>query len=143
MNSAAAFAAGLVFGIGLLVSGMANPAKVLGFLDFAGRWDPSLLVVMATAVPVAALAYLRKTTLAGVAITLPAKRDIDRRLVFGAVLFGIGWGLAGFCPAPAIVSVGAGRSQGIAFVVALIAGMAIFEIVDRASVAPRAVEGDA
>jgi len=135
MNALFALAAGLVFGIGLLVSGMADPAKVLGFLDVAGRWDPTLLVVMATAVPVAAIAHRiadrRKATFFGVAINLPQTRDIDRRLVAGAVVFGAGWGLVGLCPAPALLTVGAGRLPGIVFAIAMLAAMAAFEIIER------------
>jgi uncharacterized protein len=131
MTALMAFAAGLVFGIGLLVSGMANPAKVLGFLDVAGRWDPSLIVVMLTAIPIAAFAYRRKSTLFGAPLELPSVRNIDRRLVAGAIVFGAGWGLAGFCPAPAIVAVGAGRVQALVFIVALLVGMAMFELIER------------
>ena len=112
MNATLAFVSGLVFGVGLLVSGMADPVKVLGFLDLAGRFDPSLLVVMVTAIPVAAIAFRiarrRNATLLGAALRLPAARDIDRRLVAGAIVFGAGWGLAGLCPAPALLTIGAG-----------------------------------
>ena len=139
MNAAAAFAAGLVFGIGLLVSGMADPSKVLGFLDITGRFDPSLAVVMASALPVAAIAYAiakrRTATFAGAAFDLPTSRTIDRRLVAGSIVFGIGWGLAGVCPGPGLVVLGAGRSEGIVFVAALLAGMAAFELLERRSAA--------
>src|SRR5215469_11338070 len=101
MRKLSAFACGLLFGIGLLVSGMANPAKVLGFLDLAGNWDPSLAFVMAGAIAVAApafwLARKRASSLAGAPIQLPTSRRIDGRLIGGALLFGAGWGLAGFC----------------------------------------------
>jgi uncharacterized membrane protein YedE/YeeE len=149
MSAFTAFLAGLVFGIGLLVSGMANPAKVLGFLDIAGRWDPSLLLVMAGAIPVAAVAYrvaaARTATFLGGTIDVPTRREIDFRLAAGAAIFGIGWGLAGLCPAPAIVAVGAGRAQGAVFTVAMLAGMTVFAIVDalRTHAAPAAVAGDA
>jgi uncharacterized membrane protein YedE/YeeE len=106
---------GLVFGLGLLVSGLANPRKVLGFLDLAGAWDPSLALVMggAIAVGVAAFAFARRRTVSflGVGMELPGESTIDRRLVVGSVLFGIGWGIAGLCPGPALVALGAGRPR--------------------------------
>jgi uncharacterized membrane protein YedE/YeeE len=127
----AAFVAGLVFGLGLLLSGMADPAKVLGFLDLAGAWDPSLVMVMVGAIALAALAFAgvrgRATSLLGDPIQLPTKRTIDRRLIVGALLFGAGWGLAGFCPGPALVALGMGVPQAIVFVVAMLAGMGLFE----------------
>jgi uncharacterized membrane protein YedE/YeeE len=130
-----AFVAGLVFGLGLVISGMVNPVKVLGFLDFAGAWDPSLALVMAGAVAVGAIAFAlagrRASTLPGVSIALPATRDIDRRLVLGSLAFGIGWGLAGFCPGPAVVALGAGKLKAIVFVAAMMAGMLIFELLER------------
>jgi uncharacterized membrane protein YedE/YeeE len=130
-----AFVAGLVFGLGLVISGMVNPVKVLGFLDFAGAWDPSLALVMAGAVAVGAIAFAlagrRASTLLGVSIALPATRDIDRRLVLGSLAFGIGWGLAGFCPGPAVVALGAGKLKAIVFVAAMLAGMLIFELLER------------
>jgi uncharacterized membrane protein YedE/YeeE len=131
-----AFLAGLVFGIGLIVSGMANPAKVLAFLDFAGRWDPTLALVMASSVAVSAVAFAwargRSRTLLGTPMQLPAGRTIDRRLVLGSLLFGIGWGLAGFCPGPAFVALGAGHMKAAAFVVAMLTGMAVYEWIERA-----------
>jgi len=134
--AASAFAAGLVFGSGLVISGMANPAKVLGFLDLAGAWDPSLALVMAGAVAVAAVAFAlagsRASTMLGAPLALPATRDIDRRLVLGSLAFGIGWGLVGFCPGPALVALGAGKLKAIAFVAAMLAGMLAFERVERA-----------
>lgn len=112
MQAGFAFLAGLLFGAGLIVSGMANPEKVLGFLDLAGRWDPSLAFVMAGAIGVAVFAFAwakrRTLSLLGLPIQLPAARAITVRLVAGSAVFGIGWGLAGFCPGPAIVSVGFG-----------------------------------
>ncbi len=129
-----AFAAGLVFGIGLVVSGMASPSKVLGFLDLAGRWDPSLAFVMIGAIAVGVVAFavagLRKTTLLGAPTALPTVRDIDRRLVLGSLLFGVGWGLAGFCPGPAVVAVGAGYGKALVFTVAMLVGMFIFERIE-------------
>lgn len=127
--------AGLVFGLGLIVSGMANPAKVLGFLDLAGAWDPSLAFVMAGAIAVAAFAFAlakkRTASFLGAAMKLPGLRDIDRRLVIGSVLFGIGWGVAGFCPGPGLVALGMGEIKALIFVGAMLAGMGIFELIER------------
>ena len=127
--------AGLVFGLGLIVSGMANPAKVLGFLDLAGAWDPSLAFVMAGAIAVAAFAFAlaknRTVSFLGAAMRLPTSRDIDRRLVIGSVLFGIGWGVAGFCPGPGLVALGMGEIKALVFVGAMLAGMGIFELIER------------
>lgn len=126
---------GLVFGFGLILSGMANPAKVLGFLDFTGRWDPSLALVMAGAIAVGFIAFAvaRKRTLSflGAEMKLPTSRHIDRRLIAGGLLFGIGWGIAGFCPGPALVALGMGENKAVVFVVAMIAGMGVFELIER------------
>ncbi|MDB5944155.1 MAG: hypothetical protein JWQ13_3721 [Ramlibacter sp.] len=134
--------AGLVFGLGLIVSGMANPAKVLGFLDLAGRWDPSLGLVMAGAIGVGiisfAVAKRRMQSFLGAEMKLPKARDVDRRLVGGGLLFGIGWGVAGFCPGPALVALGMGETKAIVFVVAMVAGMGIFELLERRSAARQA-----
>jgi uncharacterized membrane protein YedE/YeeE len=135
MSAFAAFAAGLVFGIGLIVSGMTDPAKVIGFLDIAGNWDPSLAFVMAGAIAVGffAFAFARRRTRAffGEAVRLPQRRDIDLRLVLGSVVFGIGWGLAGFCPGPALVASAAGETKAALFVFAMLVGMAIYTAVER------------
>lgn len=135
MPSVAAFAAGLLFGIGLIVSGMANPAKVLGFLDLAGPWDPSLALVMAGAIAVGvggfALAGRRERSLLGLPMQLPGRAAIDRRLAAGALLFGVGWGLAGFCPGPALVALGAGYGKAALFVAAMLAGMLLYELGGR------------
>jgi len=135
VNALAAFAAGLVFGLGLIVSGMTNPAKVIGFLDIAGAWDPSLAFVMAGAIAVGFLAFAvarkRTTTFLGGALQLPQARDIDTRLVGGAIVFGIGWGLAGFCPGPALVAFGGGQDKAAVFVVAMLAGMLLFTLAER------------
>ena len=124
--------AGLVFGLGLIVSGMADPAKVLGFLDLAGPWDPSLAFVMAGAIAVGALAFAmaRKRTVSflGAAMKLPMSRDIDGRLVIGSVVFGMGWGIAGFCPGPGLVALGMGEVKALVFVVAMLLGMGAFEL---------------
>jgi uncharacterized membrane protein YedE/YeeE len=130
MFVAIAFLAGLVFGIGLLLSGMADPAKVLGFLDLAGDWDPSLALVMAGAIAVAAAGFAvarrRVKSLLGAPIQLPAKRTVDRRLIVGSTLFGAGWGLAGFCPGPALVALGMGEAKAIVFVLSMLTGMGLF-----------------
>ncbi|MEC5212911.1 putative membrane protein YedE/YeeE [Polaromonas sp. CG_9.5] len=127
--------AGLVFGIGLIVSGMANPAKVLGFLDLFGHWDPSLGLVMGGAVAVASIAFFvarrRTAPLLGAAFKLPTAHHIDRRLVIGSVLFGVGWGIAGFCPGPALVVLGMGEGKAVVFVLAMLAGMGLFEVLER------------
>jgi uncharacterized protein len=131
------FVVGAVFGLGLIVSGMANPAKVLGFLDLAGRWDPSLALVMAGAVAVGiigfAVARRRTRSWLGLPMRLPSTRVVDRRLVAGGLLFGAGWGLAGFCPGPALVALGAGYWQAAVFVAAMLAGMALHERFERLS----------
>lgn len=133
--------AGAVFGIGLIVSGMANPAKVLGFLDLAGRWDPSLALVMAGAVAVGsigfALARRRGSSLLGLAMKMPTANRIDKRLLGGALLFGVGWGVAGFCPGPALVALGMGEPKAVVFVVAMLAGMGLYEWRERRAT-PRA-----
>jgi uncharacterized membrane protein YedE/YeeE len=129
------FICGLIFGIGLIVSCMADPAKVLGFLDLAGMWNPSLIFVMAGAVLIGFLAFSyagrRKTTLSGKELKLPSATRIDRRLVLGSVLFGAGWGLAGFCPGPAVVALGMGLPKALCFVLAMLAGMGLFELIER------------
>jgi uncharacterized membrane protein YedE/YeeE len=128
------FAIGLLFGIGLIVSGMTDPGKVLGFLDLAGNWDPSLLFVMGGATLVAGigfgLARRRGRTFFGAPLRLPAATAIDRRLVIGSLVFGAGWGLAGFCPGPALASLGTGRGEPLLFSLAMIAGMALFELIE-------------
>lgn len=135
MLAFAALLAGLVFGLGLIVSGMANPAKVLGFLDITGQWDPSLAFVMAGAIAVGmvafALAGRRSSSLLGAEMRLPSKRSIDRRLLAGSALFGVGWGIAGFCPGPALVSLGMGQIKGLVFVAAMLVGMGVFEFFER------------
>lgn len=127
--------AGLVFGLGLMVSGMANPAKVLGFLDLAGRWDPSLALVMAGAIAVGSVAFLlaknRTRSLLGAEMKLPTTSHIDRRLVVGSALFGMGWGVAGFCPGPGLVALGMGESKALVFVAAMLAGMVVFELLEK------------
>jgi uncharacterized protein len=131
----AEFFVGLLFGVGLIVAGMTDPSKVLGFLDLAGNWDPSLAFVMGGGILVGlgafATAKKRTTTFFGGAMHLPSSTDIDKRLIGGGLLFGAGWGLAGFCPGPAIVSLGAGQPKAAAFVAAMLVGMAMFEAIER------------
>ncbi len=135
MNRITEFLVGLLFGIGLILSGMTDPGKVLGFLDLFGRWDPSLALVMGGAILVGIFAFAvarkRTTTFLGGTIHLPTAAAIDKRLVVGGLVFGAGWGLAGFCPGPAIVSLGAGQPKAAAFVLAMLAGMLIYELIDR------------
>jgi uncharacterized membrane protein YedE/YeeE len=135
MNIFFSFVAGLVFGLGLLVSEMANPARIIGFLDLAGNWDPSLAFVMAGAVAVGAIAFVfakrRTRSLLGLPMRLPTATHIDRRLIGGNLLFGIGWGMVGICPGPALVLLGAGVAKGYVFVAAMLAGMAAFELIER------------
>lgn len=127
--------AGLIFGLGLLVSGMANPGKVLGFLDLAGQWDPSLAFVMAGAIAVGAAAFFlarnRTVSILGAKMKIPVARHIDRRLIVGSALFGIGWGIAGFCPGPGLVALGMGETKALVFVAAMLAGMLVFELLER------------
>jgi uncharacterized membrane protein YedE/YeeE len=135
MASVFAFVAGLVFGLGLVVAGMANPAKILAFLDIAGKWDPSLALVMvgAIAVGLAAFSLARRRTMSalGLPMQLPRATPLDARLVAGSIVFGIGWGLAGFCPGPAIVALGAGYTKAAVFVAAMLLGMCAFELIQR------------
>jgi hypothetical protein len=136
----AAFFCGLLFGIGLIVAQMSNPAKVLNFLDIAGHWDPSLAFVMIGAIPVAALGFAlarrHKTPLLTEKFQPPTATTIDARLIIGAALFGIGWGLVGFCPGPAITALGFGSGQAVLFVIAMLAGMALFQAYDMIGAKP-------
>jgi uncharacterized protein len=129
------FAAGLIFGLGLILSGMTDPGKVLAFLDLYGPWDPSLLFLMGGAVLVGAAAFAvarrRTAPFLGGALKLPSTRDIDLPLVLGSVVFGVGWGLAGFCPGPALVSLGSGQPKAMLFVGAMVAGVLVFELAQR------------
>lgn len=131
------FLVGLLFGWGLLLSGMTDPGKVQGFLDLAGAWDPSLAFVMGGAIAVGvfafALAKRRTTTFLGGVLQMPTSRDIDRPLVVGSLLFGAGWGLAGFCPGPGIVAMAAGEAKAAVFVVAMLAGMLAYKLVQPAA----------
>lgn len=130
MSRLSAFVCGVLFGLGLLLAGMADPSKVLAFLDLAGAWDPSLALVMVAAIGVAALpmtlARRRSRALLGGAMQLPTRRDLDARLIGGSLLFGVGWGIAGICPGPALAILLTGHWQALLFVAAMLAGMLIF-----------------
>lgn len=132
MNRFLEFLAGLVFGWGLLISGMTDPGKVIGFLDLAGAWDPSLAFVMGGGILVGvfafALARRRTATFLGGALHLPKASQIDKPLVLGSLVFGAGWGLGGFCPGPGLVSMAAGQAKGLVFTLAMVAGMGLFEL---------------
>jgi uncharacterized membrane protein YedE/YeeE len=135
MNRLSEFLVGLLFGLGLLLSGMTDPGKVIGFLDLSGMWDPSLAFVMGGAIAVGffafALAKKRTSSFLGGALHLPTSSQIDKRLLIGSALFGAGWGIAGFCPGPGLVSMAAGQPKAVVFVVAMLAGMVVFEMADR------------
>ena len=126
---------GVLFGLGLMISGMTNPAKILAFLDLAGAWDPSLIFVMGGAVLVGLIAFYlaknRTQSFLGGAMHIPTRRDIDRPLLIGSAMFGVGWGLAGFCPGPALVSLGSGEIKALVFVVAMLGGMLLFDFVGQ------------
>jgi uncharacterized protein len=141
MGVLAALLSGLLFGAGLVVSQMVDPTKVQHFLDFAGivggAWDPSLAFVMGGALAVTAPGYWlvlrRKAPLAASSFQIPTRRDIDAKLLVGSALFGIGWGLAGYCPGPAIASLAFGRLETAVFVIAMLAGMGVFRLRERAA----------
>ncbi len=126
---------GLLFGFGLILAGMTDPGKVIGFLDLFGTWDPSLALVMGGAIAVGAVAFAmakkRTANFLGGAMRLPTSNDINTRLVVGSLMFGAGWGLAGFCPGPALVSLGAGQDKAVVFVIAMVLGMLVFEVLER------------
>lgn len=134
-TSAAAFIAGLVFGLGLTVSQMIDPSKVLAFLDLFGDWDPTLAFVMIGALAVTSFGYRivlqRPSPFFATKYLIPTRTDIDVRLVMGATLFGIGWGVAGYCPGPAIAGLGLGAAKTLVFCIAMIAGMGLFHGLDR------------
>ena len=135
MVNITALVSGLIFGWGLILAGMANPEKVLAFLDIAGAWDPSLALVMAGAIAVGSVAFVmarkRHRSYLGLPMNLSTSRVIDKRLVLGSLAFGIGWGMAGICPGPALVLLGSGSGKGIVFVAAMLLGMGIFEVLER------------
>jgi len=135
MKNIYALLAGLIFGLGLIVSGMANPEKVIGFLNIFGRWDPSLAFVMGGAIFVGVFSFKyivkREKTLLGGSLHLSNEKSINKRLIFGSLIFGLGWGVAGFCPGPALVSLGMGSLKGALFVIAMLAGMLLFKLVQK------------
>jgi len=143
----AEFVVGLLFGIGLMLSGMTDPSKVIGFLDLFGSWDPSLALVMGGAILVGVFAFTiakkRTTTFLGGVLRFPTNTDIDKKLVIGSLMFGTGWGLAGFCPGPALVSMADGQPKALLFVLAMVVGMAAFELMDRFVHAPRKTQFNA
>ncbi len=125
------FLSGLVFGLGLILAGMTDPLKVKGFLDLAGAWDPSLALVMGGAIALGVLVFARaarrQQSWSGTAMEIPTNRRIDTRLVVGGLLFGAGWGIAGFCPGPALVALGSGMAEAGIFVAAMLAGMLVHD----------------
>lgn len=129
------FASGLLFGVGLLLSGMASPKRVLGFFDVLGTWDPTLALVMAGGLAVTALGYrwcLRRSgPLCAVSWQLPAKQQLDARLFAGSALFGLGWGMVGYCPGPALLAGAGGISQAAWFCAAMLAGMVVWRWVEQ------------
>jgi len=132
MRGMIAFGCGLVFALGLGLGGMTQPAKIIGFLDVAGHWDPSLVFVLVGAVGTAMLAYRwirrQRHPVLDVRFQIPPTRGIDTRLVLGSTLFGVGWGISGFCPGPALVSLVSGHPVAIGFVGAMLAGVALFDL---------------
>ncbi|MEX5569273.1 YeeE/YedE family protein [Pseudomonas syringae] len=135
MLKVTAFFAGLIFGFGLLLAGMANPAKVLAFLDVSGTWDPSLALVMAGAISVAVVplnwARRSRQSLLGARMQLPVKTQLDARLIVGSLVFGIGWGIAGICPGPAVATLLTGHWKILIFLLALLAGMYLFSALEK------------
>lgn len=135
MQIITALIAGIIFGLGLILSGMTNPSKVVGFLDLAGRWDPSLALVMGGAIVVGLVAFRlaegRTQSLTGAVMRVPTASHIDRRLILGGLAFGAGWGLAGYCPGPALASLASGGSKPLIFSAAMVAGMVVFELLER------------
>lgn len=140
MQVLTALTAGFIFGLGLIISQMIDPEKVLAFLDVAGRWDPSLAFVLAGAATVSALGYIlsrrRRAPLLAAQFEISKRRDLDARLIVGAALFGVGWGLVGLCPGPAIVALPGGGLQGLMFFAAMLAGMAAFRLLPSTVAGP-------
>lgn len=141
MKLLSAFVAGLIFGLGLILSGMANPSKVIAFLDLAGPWDPSLAFVMGGAIAVGSVGFYfaskRSRAVLGDIMRMPTATRIDRPLVLGSLAFGAGWGLAGYCPGQAVATLLSGRSEPLIFVLAMLAGMALYEMQTRFSGKPQ------
>jgi hypothetical protein len=147
MRSASAFFAGFIFALGLGIAGMTRPTKVIGFLDVASGWDPTLLFVMVGAIAVYAPLYRlilkrRKVPLFEPRFTVPETRDVDRKLVLGAALFGIGWGLGGYCPGPAVTALARGSTEVFVFVIAMLAGMGLHAFVTAPRAPGRAPTGE-
>lgn len=136
MTKLVAFFCGLLFSAGLIVGGMSNPQKILGFLDITGNWDPSLLIIMGAGLVVSVIGYQltrhRQQSVLACSLNIPTNKAIDKPLVLGSVLFGIGWGFAGICPGPSLVLAGAGFYQGILFVLAMIAGWLLVGLLHKA-----------
>ncbi|EJD6499285.1 YeeE/YedE family protein [Providencia rettgeri] len=130
-----ALISGILFGLGLVIAGMGNPAKILSFLDITGNWDPSLLVTMAVAMVISGVSYVfikrKRVSILSCPLQIPTNQIIDKKLITGSVLFGVGWGLAGICPGPALLLTGMGVIQGVIFTLAMIAGMAIFQFTQK------------
>jgi uncharacterized membrane protein YedE/YeeE len=137
MQIMTAFVTGLIFGLGLILSEMTNPAKIIGFLDIFGNWDPSLVLVMLGAITVNAVSFKltksRQQSFFGQQIKLPKSSNIDHRLITGSLIFGVGWGLAGYCPGPALTSVLLGGYQPLIFAISMLIGMGVFEVVNQLS----------
>ncbi len=129
------FFVGLLLGLGLIISGMTDPAKVIAFLDLAGDWNPALAFVMGGAILIGTGAFTiakkRQRSLLGAPMHLPSATKLDKRLLIGSLVFGVGWGIAGFCPGPAIVSAAAGQPKAWIFVAAMLAGMALYSIIEQ------------
>lgn len=147
MQSIVCLAAGLIFGLGLIISGMVDPGRVLAFLDIAGDWNPTLALVMASAIAVALPAYSyykrRGMLFSGSQPALPETRTITRSLVTGSALFGVGWGLSGICPGPAVVLVGDGNLQGIIFTAGMVAGIVAYGFFEKSLASDKAKPDEA
>ncbi|MDO9049416.1 MAG: YeeE/YedE family protein [Methylobacter sp.] len=130
-----AFFVGLLFGLGLIISGMTDPSKIIAFLDLAGDWDPSLIFVMGGAILIGAVAFTiakkRQRSLLGAPMQLPSETELDKGLLIGSLVFGIGWGLSGFCPGPAVVSAASGQPKAWIFVASMLSGMALYSLIER------------
>ena len=144
MKNLSSLIAGIIFGLGLAISGMINPAKVIGFLDITGAWDPSLAFVMGGGVAVTLLAnrYIlkRPSPILAASFRMPAPGDIDGRLIGGSALFGVGWGLVGLCPGPAIASLAYGQNETLLFVIAALAGVVIADFWSQGPVTPASAD---
>ncbi len=134
MNLIISFTSGIIFSVGLIISGMTNPKKVQGFLDIFGDWDASLIFVMVGAISVSSLSFLfvkNRKPLCSDTLHIPTRKDIDKKLIFGSALFGIGWALMGICPGPAFVNLVTGHSQVIIFVLSMLSGMFFYQKINK------------